>query len=503
VNSASASRPAARRASIAGNPRGLKKDALSFLSNLVIGVASTAPAYSLAAALGSIVVAVAFNVPGIMIAAFVPILFIAAAYYHLNRADPDCGTSFSWVTRAMGPYWGWMAGWGIIVTDILVMPGLSQIAARYSFRLFGIDHPGWFVETAVGVGWIALMTAICYFGIELSARTQKLLLAAEIVILVIFAVVALFEVYGAAPPAGSQHVAAAWFNPFGVRDSGSFAQAMLIAVFIYWGWDCGASVNEETKNPRTAPARAALVSTLVLLALYALVAVAALAVAEPALAKYTGDDFLAPLADSVLPYWLAKLLVLAVVTSAAASTQTTILPTARTVISMAQAGALPKIFAEIDPRYLTPGFATLVMGALSILWYVVLSCIPNADILTDSVTATAFGIAFYYALTGFACTIYYRRELTKSVKNLVFIGLVPALGGAMMLALFVMACRSYFQPDQDNTAILGIGPPLVFGAGGLLLGLLAMAWARLALPEFFQRKPEMVDMAHVAAESGK
>jgi amino acid transporter len=494
VNDAGANNPHPHR-------HGLKKDALSFLSNMVIGVASTAPAYSIAAVLGSMVAAVSFDVPAILIAAFIPILFIAVAYYHLNRADPDCGTSFSWVTRAMGPYWGWMAGWAIIATDILVMPGLAQVAALYSYRLFGID-PGATAQTAVGVGWIAIMTAICYLGIELSARTQKLLLGAEIAILIIFAVVALAKVYGAAPPSGSQHVSLYWFNPFAVKSSGAFAQAMLIAVFIYWGWDCGASVNEETKNPQSAPGRAAIASTFVLLALYVGDAVAAIAFAEPGLANYTGDDFLAPLASDVLHFYgLDKLLILAVVTSAAASTQTTILPTARTVISMARAGALPKKFAEIHPRYLTPGFATLVMGVVSIVWYVALSYIPNADILTDSVTATAFGIAFYYALTGFACALFYRRELLKSIKDLVLAGAVPVLGGLIMLALFAMACQSFVKPDQDNTAIFGIGPPLVFGVGGLVLGAFLMVVARLALPDFFRRKREVVDASRIATQA--
>lgn len=497
MNGALASRQEAAKEPIAANHR-LKKDALSFVSNVVIGVASTAPAYSLAAALGSLVAVVTFQVPAIMVAAFVPILFVAVAYYHLNRADPDCGTSFAWVTRAMGPWWGWMAGWGLIVTDILVMPGLAQVAALYSFRFFGIDHPSGIAQAVVGVGWIAVMTAVCYLGIELSARTQKLLLAAEIAILAVFAVVALAKVYGGAAPAGSRPVALGWFNPFAVRDSGAFAQAMLIAVFIYWGWDCGASVNEETRNPRIAPARAALVSTVLLLALYLLVAVAAIAFAEPGLEKYTGDDFLAPLAASVLPFWLAKLLMLAVVTSAVASTQTTILPTARTVVSMAQAGALPKQFAEIHPRYLTPGVATLVMGAFSVLWYVALCGIPNADILTDSVAATAFGIAFYYGLTGFACAIYYRRELANSVKNFVFVGVVPALGGICMLALFVMACQSFVKPDPDSTAMFGVGPALVFGVGALALGFILMVFARLGLPDFFKRKAEIAGTAQVA-----
>jgi amino acid transporter len=485
---------------LAGEAHGLKKNAITFVSNVVIGVASTAPAYSLAAALGSMVMIVGFGVPAIMIAAFIPILFVAAAYYHLNRADPDCGTTFAWATRAMGPYGGWMGGWAIIVTDILVMPGLSQVAALYSFHLFGIGDPAWYAVMILGVAWIVIMTAICYFGIELSALTQKFLLAAEVVILVVFAVVALDKVYGAVPPEGSRQVALNWFNPFATGDYSDFAKAVLVAVFVYWGWDTGASVNEETESPRIAPARAAIVATVILVGLYVLVSAAAVAFAEPGLAK-PSDDFLAPLATNVLGSGFDKLLILAVVTSTAACTQTTILPAARTVISMARAGALPKKFADIHPRYLTPGFATLVMGAVSIVYYVGLTFLPNGDILNDSVTATAFGIAFYYALTAFACVIYYRRELGKSLKNFVFIGVVPALGGLAMLALFVMAFASYRQPDQDDTAFFGIGPSLVLGVGALLLGLIVMAVARLALPEFFKREVEVVDPALVAVEA--
>jgi len=89
--------------------KGLKSGALGMLSGIVIGVASTAPGYSLAASLGLVVAAVGLQAPAIMFLAFLPMLFIAAAYYYLNRADPDCGTTFAWVTRAMGPHAGWMA----------------------------------------------------------------------------------------------------------------------------------------------------------------------------------------------------------------------------------------------------------------------------------------------------------------------------------------------------------------------------------------------------------
>src|SRR6202451_3628729 len=174
--------------------KGLKVGALGMISSLVIGVASTAPAYSLAATLGFVAADLGSSSPAVMLLAFVPMLFIAAAYFYLNRADPDCGTTFTWVTRAMGPNTGWLAGWGILMTDLVVMPNLASIAGVYTFELFGAHgiaaNGSGFWVTLVGVIWIIVMTAICYIGIELSARTQMALLGAEILILFAFSFVA-------------------------------------------------------------------------------------------------------------------------------------------------------------------------------------------------------------------------------------------------------------------------------------------------------------------------
>src|SRR6478736_4384566 len=115
--------------------KGLKAGALGLVSSIVVGIASTAPAYSLAASLGF----VGAKAPSIMLLAFIPMFFIAIAYAELNKAEPDCGTTFTWAARAFGKRTGWMGGWGIIAADVIVMANLSQIAGVYGFRLFGLD----------------------------------------------------------------------------------------------------------------------------------------------------------------------------------------------------------------------------------------------------------------------------------------------------------------------------------------------------------------------------
>src|SRR4249920_1635804 len=109
-------------------------------------------------ALGLVSVAVGLQAPAIMWISFLPMLLVATAYYYLNRVDPDCGTTFSWGTKAFGPWVGWLGGWGIIVADIIVMANLADIAGRYTFLLVGADSAAddKYAVLLVGVAWIAV-----------------------------------------------------------------------------------------------------------------------------------------------------------------------------------------------------------------------------------------------------------------------------------------------------------------------------------------------------------
>jgi amino acid transporter len=472
--------------------KGLKRDAIGFLSSCVIGIASTAPGYSLAATLGFLALAVGVFTPAVLWVSFIPMLFIAVAYYYFNRADPDCGTTFSWVTRGLGPYVGWFGGWAIVVADVIVMANLAQIAGSYTFLLFGATSTATstFWVTFVGVIWILIMTAVVTIGIELSARTQWFLLAAEYTILTVFAIVALVKVYTQNPP-GSVHPQWSWFNPFQVPTLNAFIAGVLLAIFIYWGWDSGVTVNEETEDHTKAPGRAAVVSTLFLVFIYVLVSTAAIAFAgADALGKHS-DDALSFLGGAVFGSVFDKLLILAVLTSAAASTQTTILPTARTTLSMAKQGAAPKALGRIHPRYRTPHISSILMGLFSIAWYVVLT-IYSTNVLGDSIASLGLMIAFYLGLTGLACPIYYRHQLFASVKNFALIGLVPLAGAVMLGYVFVKECINLANPvnSASGNSWFGIGPPLVIAVVFLVLGVVLVIVQRQLNPSFFKRKLE-------------
>jgi amino acid transporter len=483
-----------------GEQKGLKANAIGFVDALVIGLASTAPAYSLAAVIGSLVVVIGAQAPGALVASFVPMFFIATAFYYMNRADPDAGTTFSWVTRALGPWAGFMGGWAVCTTGILVIGSLADVGARYTYLLFGADGAAGSkpAVTVLAVGYIVVLTWVCILGTELSARTQNVMILAQVGALLLFAVIALVKVAGGDATAASVNPEASWFSPFAGDQGGALISALLIGVFIYWGWESAVNLTEETEDSRSTPGLAAVASTVILLITYLSVATAVVAFAGlELLAEFDDDEgILGTLATDVLGTPWDKLIVLAIVTSAVASTQTTIIPASRTTFSMGRSDAFPRLFGAIHQRFQTPHISTIVVAGLAILWYVPANFISE-NFLFDTISALSLMIAFYYALSGLACVIYYRRELLRSVKNFLLIGVAPLIGAGMLAYLFFESVKLFTDPEESYTgqSFLGIGVPLVIGLAFLLLGAILMILRRFAGAEsFFGRRPlEAVD----------
>jgi amino acid transporter len=459
-----------------------------------------------------VVLAVGVQAPIVAILAFVPMLLTAIGYYEMNKADPDCGTTFTWATRAFGPKTGWMGGWAIVAADVIVMASLAQVASQYVFLEFGAKGigstptSGWVLLG--GIIWIVLMTAICYIGIEVSANFQKILLTIELVMLAIMSITALVKVGNGSAPAGHLTPHWSWLNPFDIPSFSAFVGGVILMVFIYWGWDTALSVNEETKDRNRTPGMAAMLSTVILLVIYALVIFSMQSFAGIG-TKGTGlgnvnnaGDVLSVQANNIFGTTGAgptfyHLLLLMVLSSAAASTQTTILPTARTTLSMAAYRAFPKSFARIHPRFLTPTVSTITMGVVSIIFYTSVNYVSNATgVFGDAVTSLGLYIAFYYGLTGFACAWYYRRTLTSSARNLWLRGILPVTGALMLWFLggWSIWLDWDFATNNDYTywTVPGIhwqvGGPFVIAAAAALVGVIFFIYNRITAPAFFRKE---------------
>ena len=475
--------------------KGLRAGILDLGDSVMLGLASTAPVYSLAATLGLIVAVNGNYTPLILVLGFVPVLFIAYAFRELNSAMPDCGTTFIWARRTFGPWAGWLGGWGVALAGIVVLANLAQVAGGYLWRLIGdgslADNS--LLVTATGVVFIALMTWVNYRGIRLGEHVQRVLTYVQYVSLGIFVLALVVRITGGAPEGQAFDIE--WFNPVGAfADPGAVVHGALLALFIYWGWDTCLAVNEETENPTRTPGRGAVISAFVLLAIYVSVALLVMMYATVGMEgiglgnSENQDDVFLAMKDVVLGPW-GWLIVVAVLASVLSSTQTTILPTARGALSMGVHGALPARFGKVHPRNQTPGFSTQVMGAAAIGYYVAMSFLSE-NLLSDSISSISLFIAFYFSLTGFACFWFFRRTLRESARNLWFRGILPLLGAVMLTAAFFISAVQMWDPAYGNTQIFGVGGAFVSGVLLLALGVVLAVVCRFApaTREYFRAK---------------
>lgn len=487
--------------------KGLSKASVGLLGAVVIGVSTIAPAYTLSGALGPTAAEVGTYLPAILLVGFIPMLLVAVGYRQLNRAMPDSGTTFTWVSKAFGPWVGWMGSWGLLAATILVLSNLAGIAVDFLYlaiaQITGNDAIAELtrnvpINIATCLAFMAVAAWISYRGLEATKVVQYVLVAFQLVVLVWFSVAAIAHVAGGTAFAGLT-ISPEWFNPFGVGSFSAFAAGISLSVFIYWGWDVVLTLNEESTEATTTPGKSAIATMLVIVALYLLVALSMLSfsgVSESGLGMGNPEiqeNIFASLAGPVMgPF--AILMSLAVLSSSASSLQSTMISPARTMLAMGFYGALPTKYARISPRFQSPGYATVASAVISAVFYALMRVVSE-NVLWDTITALGMMVCFYYGVTALACVWYFRHQSFRTAKSFLAQFLAPLLGGILLLVFFVQTSIDSMDPEYGSgSQIGGVGLVFILGVGILALGLVVMVLQYRRNPEFFRRRFETTEL---------
>ncbi|HUO38704.1 MAG TPA: APC family permease [Mycobacterium sp.] len=473
--------------------KGLRPDAVGLAGSVIIAASSVAPAYSLAAALAGMVAAVGAKTPLLFVIGFLPMLLTAFAFRELANETPDCGATFTWTTRALGPWVGWLAGWAAMIAAIVSVGNGAQVAAIYLLEALHLNAMANSMVAQIVVGGVAVvgLLLVCLRGIEATARTQGALLAVQLAMLGLVSVVALVKVLG--HHAGPQAVTPqwSWLAPTGLS-AAAIAHGAILCVFAYWGWDACLSVSEETRDPHKNPGKAAVIATILVLGTYVLVSFAIQAFAGFGTTgiglnnPQNANDTLSILGDPVVGGALAVVLLLAISSSSLASTLTSLAPTARNMLAVAFYRALPQSLARVHHRYRTPWVATLVIGVTGFLIYVVMMLVSQNS-LADMVASLGLATAFYYAATAYACVWTYRRTLLRSARHFWMRGALPLLGAVAMSWAFVQSAIDMYAPDYGKSHVGPVGGVFVLGMGLLVLGIpVGLLSAATAGRDFFR-----------------
>ena len=465
----------------------LRADTLNLFDSTVVAVSSVAPAYTLAATMFLLfsVVGVAYAGPAIIWLSFVPVLFIAISYFHLNRRDPDCGASYAWLSKLVHPTVGWFNGWVQVATSVLFCISAPLVAGAYTLQLF--NEWGWVssstasdigTQAVVAGAWLALITFICIWGIRWTVDFQWVLLTIEYVAVIGFSIWGIIKV-AVSHPAGSTSFHWSWLSPMSVHGFAAFSGGLVLGVFFFWGWDTATNLNEESKNATKTPGHAGIIAMFLLLLIFAINIIAAQMLLPAKEWNAHGATILLYFAQQAAGHWAGYVMIIAVLSSTVATTQTTLLPAARITLSMSRDRVFPKVFGTIQGKLKTPAVGTLILAFICMFGIVMVSNVSSiSKVFGDLISNIGVLIAFYYGVTGVTCAWAYRKVAFKEVRFFFTGILLPFVGGVVLLAVGVKVIAvAGWSGGYADIITLVLGVPLVILARLTTKG------------DFFKQKP--------------
>jgi len=431
-----------------------------------MGIAGTAPAFSVAVTTAAIVASVGVLSVGSILYCGIIMFGIMLAFIHLSQITPHAGAAYAWVGHVFGEKWGFFTGWGLLVASIFFMVSATIPAATSTLALIAPDA----VESTIWVTftaaiWLTLVTIVVTKGIKHASYAQMILTGIETIV-VLALIIAAFIEYGGKPAHAPSFI---WFSPFAFTPQ-LFATGALTAIFFYWGWDVTMNLSEETKTgaegSRHPAAKGAFWAMVNLILFFIIMMIVVLIVLTDEEIAKANTNVLYAIANKLFPKPWSYLAVLSTILSTVGTIETQILQFSRSMFAMARDDMLHSRYATIHPEWQTPWVATFVIWFLGILLLFSASYMPSVQkILQSSILAIGFQICFYMSLAGFACAWHFRDKLRRGIYSAVSYVLWPLLA-----ALFMVFIALYSIPTFDwITNVMGIGG-IVIGFVPLFLG---------------------------------
>ncbi len=438
----------------------LAPNVLGLFESAVMGVAGSAPAYSIAASTALLVGAVGLAGPAALLYCGIAMFGIVFAFNYLGRTESNSGATYAWVRRGLHPALGYIAGWSLLMCSSIFMVAATLPAGSSFLGLFSeklSNSKGW--VTLFGTFFFLLMVAAVAFGVTITAKVQVIMSTIEVGLLALFAILAIF--HGTKVHTFSWH----WFSPTSFGTSQKFFAGALVAAFYYWGWDVTANLNEETKGSHKTPGQGAIIGMLITFLLFEVFTIGSNMVLSDKDITDNSANILGVLGQKVWPGTPGKLIVVAVLLSTVATLETQLIQVTRTMFSMGRDGTLARSFGKVHKKYKTPVFATLTITFVGIGLFVGSQFIGSlGTIMTDAIAAIGVQISIYYALAGYSVVVLFRKMIFKSFKNFILMGLWPLIGALFMTIMFIKVI-----PTLDNVT-------KIVGFGTIALGLIPMLW---------------------------
>ncbi len=484
--------------------KGLKKGSVSQIAAVTIGLAATAPAYSLTGALGYGAFESGYQLPIIFIISVIPMFFVALSYKHLTTSAPDSGTVFTWGTKAIGPRFGWFGGWALLLASMLAGVAATQIIVNATAIVLDLEEtPLWF-HLGMATIFIFSTTYLTALGAEESSRTTMILTITQYGGLFALAAILLMRVMQGDTVSTAQPFSFEWLNPFAISSFDAFLKGFLVALFIFWGFDAALAMSEEIDGNSEQAGRSGIIAMIITVITYVVFSTAALAYAgidtedkSSLTFKDNIDSIITVLATDLFGTQGAFVAALVIAISAFSATMSTIMPAARAALAMATYRAIPRKFSSVNVATQTPRLATWIIGLMTLAIYLALSFISES-IVKDTIHSVSIAVCAYYTIAALSCVLYFHRTAFNHWHTALSQVILPTIAVIILIAVSIFQAWNMMDPNYGSSgSIAGIGAVFLIGVVTLLLGVPLMALWNMHEPQFFRGETLPIERAHM------
>lgn len=488
--------------------KGLKKGSVSKSAAVTIGLAATAPAYSLTGALGYGASENGYQLPIVFILSVIPMFFVALSYKHLTTSTPDSGTVFTWGTKAIGPRFGWFGGWALLLASILAGVTATQIIVNAMAIIFNLaETPAWF-RFGVAILFILCTTYLTALGAEESSRTTMILTIIQYGGLIALAAILFMRVIQGDAVSTAEPFSLEWLNPFAISSFSAFLNGFLVALFIFWGFDAALAMSEETAGNSEQAGRSGIIAMVITVITYVVFSTTALAYAgidaqdkSSLTFKDNIDSIITVLATDIIGAKGALIAALIIAISAFSATMSTIMPAARAALAMATYRALPRRFSSVNEATQTPKFATWTIGLMTLVIYITLSLISES-IVKDTIHSVSIAVCTYYTIAALSCALYFHHTAFNHWHTALSQVILPTIAAVILIAVSILQAWNMMDPDYGSSgSIAGVGAVFLIGVVTLFCGVPLMVLWNIREPKFFRGETLPLERAHMVPDS--
>jgi amino acid transporter len=442
-----------------------------------MGLSSSGPAQTMAVSLAGLVATSGYGGPIPILICLVPMLGIAFAYQRLNRWDQSAGATYTWVARVFNPYLGFLSGWMILLYYTLGTTTLTIPAGVYTLELLApsLINEHWAVFLAAA-NWNLLITVFAVAGLKIVVRFEWAIVAFQYAVLLIVAGVACNELFHGRTAA---HFSWDWFSLNGLGGGKGLMGGLLIACFMYSGWDAAVYVNEETRDRANNPGRAAISSVLILGLIYSVTTFAFQGVLSPGDLQAHAGDALSAVSSRLLDGPWHLLMALVVLAGTLATLQAAVISAARMGLAMSRDRVMPPYFKLLRTDGSTPWAATLTMSGVNLaLLALTLSTATIGTALTNAASSLGLISIVFYGITAAAALRQHFVEIRSGRADLIMNGVLPLIGVLFSVSVLVGSLW---------TGAIG-APVIIYGLGSIMLGVVVALVLRVRGVSFFKAR---------------